>query len=110
MTDDVANLVIAVTDAAVPAAQEHQLEIHTRRIVGLMIFARGLIMRVEALGSYHATTSCNFWLTGLFASDANCGDAYDAAVDDTAFGVVNGCGRTNPSNVASAPRTKPVCS
>lgn len=43
-------------------------------------------------------------------SDPNCGAAYNAAVDDTAFGTINGCGRTNPSNGVSKPSTQPVCS
>ncbi|KAF3360703.1 hypothetical protein VdG1_04905 [Verticillium dahliae VDG1] len=41
------------------------------------------------------------------ASDPNCGAAYNAAVDDTAFGTLNGCGRTNPSNAVSKPSTRP---
>ncbi|KZM24638.1 uncharacterized protein EKO05_0008575 [Ascochyta rabiei] len=44
------------------------------------------------------------------ASDANCGAAYDAAVDDTLLGVVNGCGQSNPTNAASRPSTSPTCS
>ncbi|WQF76794.1 hypothetical protein CDEST_01808 [Colletotrichum destructivum] len=43
------------------------------------------------------------------ASDPNCGAAYNAAVDDTAFGAVNGCGQTNPSNSVSKPSTRPTC-
>ncbi|TQN71911.1 hypothetical protein CSHISOI_03591 [Colletotrichum shisoi] len=43
------------------------------------------------------------------ASDPNCGAAYNAAVDDTALGAVNGCGQTNPSNSVSKPSTKPTC-
>ncbi|ETS81030.1 hypothetical protein PFICI_06032 [Pestalotiopsis fici W106-1] len=44
------------------------------------------------------------------SSDANCGAAYDAAVDDTVGGVLAGCGQTNPSNSAAAPTTSPSCS
>ncbi|KAK1676227.1 hypothetical protein BDP55DRAFT_767942 [Colletotrichum godetiae] len=44
------------------------------------------------------------------ASDPNCGAAYNAAVDDTALGALNGCGQTNPSNAVSKPSTQPVCS
>ncbi|KAG9244023.1 hypothetical protein BJ878DRAFT_461138 [Calycina marina] len=44
------------------------------------------------------------------ASDANCGAAYVSAVDDTLFGVIDGCGQTNPSNSAEEPTTSPVCS
>ncbi|KAH6642513.1 hypothetical protein C7974DRAFT_327857 [Boeremia exigua] len=44
------------------------------------------------------------------ASDANCGAAYNAAVDDTLLGSVNGCGQTNPSNSAVRPSTSPTCS
>ncbi|KZL70461.1 hydrolytic enzyme protein [Colletotrichum tofieldiae] len=44
------------------------------------------------------------------ASDPNCGAAYNAAVDDTALGAINGCGQTNPSNAVSKPSTKPSCS
>ena len=43
-------------------------------------------------------------------SDANCGAAFNAAVDDTLGGLVAGCSRTNPSNAASKPSTQPVCS
>ncbi|KAF9701052.1 hypothetical protein EKO04_000123 [Ascochyta lentis] len=42
--------------------------------------------------------------------DANCGAAYDAAVDDTLLGAATGCGQTNPSNAASRPSTNPTCS
>jgi hypothetical protein len=42
-------------------------------------------------------------------SDPNCGAAYNAAIDDTTFGLVNGCGRTNPSNSVSKPSGQPVC-
>ncbi|KAJ4983351.1 hypothetical protein SVAN01_11136 [Stagonosporopsis vannaccii] len=44
------------------------------------------------------------------ASDANCGAAYNSAVDDTLLGAANGCGQTNPSNSASRPSTNPTCS
>nr|AQA29268.1 extracellular protein 47 [Fulvia fulva] len=44
------------------------------------------------------------------ARDANCGAAYNSAIDDTAFGTVNGCGQTNPSNNAQAPSGSPTCS
>ncbi|KAI1335591.1 hypothetical protein F5Y15DRAFT_241303 [Xylariaceae sp. FL0016] len=44
------------------------------------------------------------------SSDANCGDAYDAAVDDTLFGLAAGCSQTNPSSKAAAPTNTPVCS
>ncbi|GAB7327931.1 hypothetical protein MBLNU13_g11704t1 [Cladosporium sp. NU13] len=43
------------------------------------------------------------------ASDPNCGAAFNAAVDDTAFGVANGCGQTNPSNSVAKPSVQPVC-
>lgn len=43
------------------------------------------------------------------ASDPNCGAAFNAAVDDTAFGSINGCGRTNPSNAVVKPSGQPVC-
>ena len=42
-------------------------------------------------------------------SDPNCGAAFNAAVDDTAFGLANGCGHTNPSNSVSKPSGQPVC-
>ncbi|PIG89364.1 hypothetical protein AARAC_006578 [Aspergillus arachidicola] len=42
--------------------------------------------------------------------DPNCGDAYDAAVDDTVGGLVAGCSQTNPSNSVSPPTSSPVCS
>ncbi|KAL1589755.1 hypothetical protein WHR41_01452 [Cladosporium halotolerans] len=44
------------------------------------------------------------------ASDPNCGAAYNDAVDDTAFGTVRGCGRTNPNNGVAKPSNRPVCS
>ena len=43
-------------------------------------------------------------------SDANCGAAYTAAIDDTAGGVLVGCGRTNPSNSVKKPSSSPSCS
>ncbi|KAF2765940.1 hypothetical protein EJ03DRAFT_318498 [Teratosphaeria nubilosa] len=43
-------------------------------------------------------------------SDPNCGSAYDAAVDDTLLGSLDGCSQTNPSNDAAAPTTSPICS
>jgi hypothetical protein len=42
-------------------------------------------------------------------SDPNCGAAYNAAVDDTTFGVANGCGKSNPSNSVSKPSGQPTC-
>ncbi|KAI0594098.1 hypothetical protein F4775DRAFT_575273 [Biscogniauxia sp. FL1348] len=44
------------------------------------------------------------------ASYVNCGDAYDAAIDDTVGGLVAGCAQTNPSNAASKPSGEPACS
>ncbi|KAE8310294.1 hypothetical protein BDV41DRAFT_397324 [Aspergillus transmontanensis] len=44
------------------------------------------------------------------ASDPNCGDAYNAAVDDTVGGLVAGCSQTNPSNSVSPPNSSPLCS
>ncbi|KAH8896817.1 hypothetical protein GQ53DRAFT_819076 [Thozetella sp. PMI_491] len=44
------------------------------------------------------------------SSDANCGSAYSAAVDDTLLGLIDGCGQNNPSNAASTPTTAPTCS
>ncbi|KAJ3546154.1 hypothetical protein NM208_g2144 [Fusarium decemcellulare] len=41
------------------------------------------------------------------SSDPNCGSAYNAAVDDTALGLANGCSQTNPSNAVSKPNTAP---
>ncbi|KAG9256532.1 uncharacterized protein F5Z01DRAFT_671788 [Emericellopsis atlantica] len=43
------------------------------------------------------------------ASDPNCGAAFNAAIDDTAFGAVQGCGQTNPNNGVSKPSNQPVC-
>ncbi|KAK3386818.1 hypothetical protein B0H63DRAFT_493435 [Podospora didyma] len=43
------------------------------------------------------------------SSDVNCGNAYDAAVDDTALGALNGCSQTNPSNAVKLPTTWPAC-
>jgi hypothetical protein len=42
-------------------------------------------------------------------SDPNCGAAYNAAIDDTTFGVANGCGKSNPSNSVSKPSGQPTC-
>jgi hypothetical protein len=42
-------------------------------------------------------------------SDPNCGAAYNAAIDDTTFGIANGCGKSNPSNPVSKPSGQPVC-
>jgi hypothetical protein len=42
-------------------------------------------------------------------SDPNCGKAYTAAIDDTLFGLIDGCGQTNPSITPSAPTGTPVC-
>ncbi|KAJ4392965.1 hypothetical protein N0V93_002169 [Gnomoniopsis smithogilvyi] len=44
------------------------------------------------------------------ASDPNCGAAYDAAVDDTALGYIDGCSQTNPTNAAVPPTSSPSCS
>ncbi|KAI5927581.1 hypothetical protein F4810DRAFT_648406 [Camillea tinctor] len=44
------------------------------------------------------------------ASDANCGDAYDAAIDDTIGGLAAGCSQANPSNAASKLFGEPTCS
>ncbi|KAH8671394.1 hypothetical protein BX600DRAFT_434502 [Xylariales sp. PMI_506] len=44
------------------------------------------------------------------SSDTNCGNAYDAAVDDTLLGVIDGCSQTNPDNAVSTPTTTPTCS
>ncbi|KAF5024393.1 hypothetical protein F66182_3479 [Fusarium sp. NRRL 66182] len=43
------------------------------------------------------------------ASDPNCGAAFNAAVDDTALGLANGCSQTNPSNGVARPNGAPVC-
>lgn len=42
-------------------------------------------------------------------SDPSCGKAYNAAVDDTALGLANGCSQTNPSNAVAKPGGAPVC-
>ncbi|OGM45362.1 hypothetical protein ABOM_005584 [Aspergillus bombycis] len=41
--------------------------------------------------------------------DPNCGNAYNAAVDDFAGGLVAGCSQTNPTSSASPPNSGPVC-
>ncbi|KAK5790477.1 hypothetical protein VI817_007764 [Penicillium citrinum] len=41
------------------------------------------------------------------SSDPNCGAAYDAAVDDTLLGVVNGCSQSNPTEAVQKPSTSP---
>ncbi|EPS26413.1 hypothetical protein PDE_01349 [Penicillium oxalicum 114-2] len=43
------------------------------------------------------------------ASDPNCGAAFNSAVDDTAFGALNGCSQSNPSLAVSKPKSSPVC-
>jgi hypothetical protein len=74
-----------------------------------MIFARILIVRVVGRGRSCAFLSVTMHLlTGN--SDPNCGAAYNAAIDDTTFGTINGCGRTNPSNGVAKPSGQPVCS
>ncbi|KNG46423.1 hydrolytic enzyme protein [Stemphylium lycopersici] len=44
------------------------------------------------------------------ASDANCGAAYNAAIDDTIGGLAAGCRQDNPSNAEVKPSTAPTCS
>ena len=58
--------------------------------------------------SYHV----NPWVyrTVAGASDPNCGAAYEAAEDDTVFGLFDGCGQPNPSIAPMAPTVLPVCS
>lgn len=43
------------------------------------------------------------------ASDPNCGAAYSAAVDDTLFGIFDGCSGTNPNVGVIPPSGQPVC-
>lgn len=43
------------------------------------------------------------------ASDPNCGSAFDAAIDDTAWGLAYGCSQTNPTNPVVAPTVTPAC-
>ncbi|CAI7671405.1 unnamed protein product [Penicillium manginii] len=35
--------------------------------------------------------------------------AYDAAIDDTLFGVTSGCSQTNPTEQIQKPVSSPVC-
>ena len=42
-------------------------------------------------------------------SDPNCGAAFDAAIDDTTFGLARGCSQTNPTNPVAVPTVTPVC-
>ncbi|KAH8645807.1 hypothetical protein BX600DRAFT_519377 [Xylariales sp. PMI_506] len=41
--------------------------------------------------------------------DPNCGNAYDAASDDTLLGAIDGCGQTNPTVKVSRPTHTPSC-
>lgn len=50
------------------------------------------------------------WLIKNSYSDPNCGAAYDAAIDDFALGLIDGCSQTNPTNAAVAPTNSPSCS
>ncbi len=45
----------------------------------------------------------------ILCSDPNCGGAFEAAVDDTAFGVVRGCGQVNPRSEVVRPGVGPRC-
>lgn len=104
-----------LTAAAIPvmadvaqAALGHLWVMLTRKTVSLMISARTSTTQVAVRG--------RTWLLPPFGttaadltSDPNCGAAYNAAVDDTALGIANGCGRTNPSNSVSKPSGQPVC-
>ncbi|QSZ36204.1 hypothetical protein DSL72_007330 [Monilinia vaccinii-corymbosi] len=68
-----------------------------------------------AVGNYYTQDCWNHDICSYFnnalggASDANCGSAYLAAVDDYIFGGIDGCTQTNPNNQAVAPDTKPAC-
>jgi hypothetical protein len=80
----------------------------TRKTVSRMTFALTSTMQVAARGLSSALLSSNE-AGANDVSDPNCGAAYNAAVDDTTFGVANGCGKSNPSNGVSKPSGQPTC-
>ncbi|KAH7035848.1 uncharacterized protein B0I36DRAFT_238874 [Microdochium trichocladiopsis] len=66
-----------------------------------------------ALGNFYTQDCFSHDICSYFenasggASDKNCGAAFNAAADDTIGGF--SCAKSNPSNAAVAPSTKPVC-
>ncbi|KAJ5396618.1 hypothetical protein N7509_004731 [Penicillium cosmopolitanum] len=53
---------------------------------------------------------CSYFENASGASqDPNCGAAYDAAIDDTLFGVTSGCSQENPTEQIKKPATSPIC-
>ena len=99
----------AATVVAVQGVQEHRSAMPTLKIASPMTSALGLTTRRVVQGRPTNSSGAQKLLLTL-QSDPNCGAAYTSAVDDTALGVADGCGQTNPSNSASAPSTEPVCS
>lgn len=99
----------AATVVAVQGVQEHRSGTRIPKIAFHMTSALGSTMRRVVQGRpTNSSGTQKLLLTSH--SDPNCGAAYTSAVDDTALGVADGCGQTNPSNSASAPSTDPVCS
>jgi len=71
-----------------------------------MIFALTSTVLVEALGMLSPASKKAF--SNIY-SDPNCGAAFNAAVDDTALGIANGCSQSNPNNGVAKPNSAPVC-
>lgn len=99
---------IPVMVVVVPGAQELLWVMLTRKTVSLMTFAHTSTTQAAVRGMTWILPPSDKIAADL-TSDPNCGAAYNAAVDDTALGVANGCGRTNPSNSVSKPSGQPVC-
>lgn len=101
---------MAATAGVVQAAAERRSEMLIHKTASRMMSARGSRMPVVVQGEFsYASVFARRMLIFLF-SDANCGAAFNSAIDDTALGVANGCGQTNPSNSVSPPNTRPQCS
>lgn len=78
----------------------------TLRIASLMISAHTLTVPVEDQGKCFQTGE---EISSDSYSDPNCGAAFNAAVDDTALGLANGCSQSNPNNRVAKPNSAPVC-
>jgi hypothetical protein len=96
-----------VMDVAELVASESHWATPTLKIAFRMIFVLTLRARVVAQGMSSFLVFNDTGANDL--SDPNCGAAYNAAIDDTTFGVANGCGKSNPSNPVSKPSGQPTC-
>lgn len=98
--------VTLATEDVEPGAAALLLATSIRRIASLTISARTSTPLLEVPGKFSVE---RVRLDVNLDSDPNCGAAYNAAVDDTALGFVNGCSQTNPSNSVAKPNSAPVC-